>query len=162
MALKQRLVKDQAKTCLPLPDLFWEESRINPPVWMNAPSPIKGSLGGRQDPVAALRKQNEPHTPSPCLWQLGPWAAPWSFAPKTVDLQLVMYSGEWFEIVQDGSDETQQEQHMLQTVLVGGSCHTSSGQSAPTHVLRPSLLFQLPIHVGGPDNLPRKFSIRSR
>lgn len=76
---------------------------------MNAPSPIKGSLGGRQDPVAAPWKQNEPNTPSLCLWQLGPWATQWSFAPKTMDLQQVTHTGEWFKIVQDGSDESQQE-----------------------------------------------------
>lgn len=53
---------------------------------------IKGEgLGGRKDSGAALWRQKEPDTSSSCLWQLGPWAGQWSFAPKTESPQVITH-----------------------------------------------------------------------
>lgn len=67
--------------------------------------PIKGGLGGRQDPVPTLRTPKEADTPSSCLGQLGPWAGQRTLAPKTVNLQRVTCVEGWFEIVQDDTGE---------------------------------------------------------
>lgn len=67
--------------------------------------------------MLTLWNQKEPDTPSSCLWQLGPGAGQQSLAPKIVDLQQAMCREGWFEIVQDDSVESQQGQHILQTVL---------------------------------------------
>lgn len=118
VALKQRLQKIRQIHAFHYWTYFGDSPGPQRPPPLEKP-PIKGGLGGRQDPMSSLGKQKELDAPSLYLWPLKPWAGQWSPAPKTLALQQVTHVEEWLETVQDVSGESQQGQHILQTILAG-------------------------------------------